>query len=85
MTFDWYQVFNLDEFEATGLVSRELTLILQGIGSKTFLITHGDLTSLTVDDTMLSIGLTDDNPFVFNSRAVYVDQNRDVWFGILKP
>lgn len=83
MTFDWYKVINKAEFEATGLVSRELEVILDGVGAKTILVTKGNLLSITVDDVMLSVGLKDVNPFVFEDRAVYLDPSEDVWYGIL--
>lgn len=82
MTIDWYKIVNKEEFEATGLVSRELDLVLPGIGLKTFLITVGNFFSLTVDDVMLSVGVTSDNPFMFQDRAIALDENGDVWWGI---
>ncbi len=85
MIFDWYKVINKPEFEATGLVSRELTIVLEGIGAKTVLVTVGNYFSLTVDDVMLSIGigLETANPFVFQERAIYLDDAGDVWYGVL--
>ncbi len=84
MIFDWYKVINKTDFEATELVSQEVTLILEDIGSKDFLITKGNLVSITVDDTMLSLGLKADNPFVFNDRAIYLDPaTQDIYYGVL--
>jgi hypothetical protein len=83
MIFDWYKVINRAEFVATGLVSREVSVILEGVGAKTILVTIGNLFSITVDEVILSIGVTSANPFVFQDRAVYVDANDDVWYGIL--
>lgn len=86
MIFNWYKVINRAEFLATGLVSREVEVILEGIGLKTILVTVGNLFSITVDEVMLSIDLLEDaNPFVFDERAVYVDANDDVWYGVLVP
>ena len=81
MTYNWYKIFNKAEFEATGLVSREVQLALEGIGIATFLITQGNLLSLTYNGVMLSIGVTDANPFAFDSNAIYLDANDDVWWG----
>lgn len=80
--FDWYRIINKTEFEATGLVSRDLSIILEGVGAKACLVTVGNLFSITIDDVMLSIGVNEDNPFVFSDRAVYIDSNNDVWYGI---
>lgn len=82
MTFDWYKVINRAEFLATGLVSRELDVFLEGVGAKTVLVTVGNYFSITIDEVMLSVGMTEDSPFVFQDRAVYVDANEDVWYGI---
>ncbi len=82
MSFNWYKIFNRAEFLATGLVSREVGLALDGVGLATFLITQGNLLSLTYNGIMLSIGVTDANPFVFEGNAIYVDANDDVWWGI---
>lgn len=82
MIFDWYKIINRAEFAATGLVSRELSLVLEGVGQASILVTKGILYSIVYDGVMLSIGLTDSNPFVFEGYAVYLDSNDDVWLGI---
>ena len=85
MVFDWYKIFNNAAFLATGLVSRTYTVDLQGIGQKEILATRGNLTSIVYDDVMLSINLNSKNPFIFENRAVYMDESNDVWLGILVP
>jgi hypothetical protein len=82
MIYDWYKVINKSEFEATGLVSREVNLILEGVGQRTVLVTIGNYFSITYNGVMLSIGMTDSNPFAFGGCAVYLDANDDVWLGI---
>lgn len=81
--YDWYKVFNLTEFEATGLVSQSLELVFDTLGVKTLLVTKGNLVSVTFDDVMLAIGLNSKSPFEFEDRAIYLDENDDVWVGIL--
>jgi hypothetical protein len=83
MNFDWYKVINRAEFLETGLVSRELELELEDRGSKTFLVTVGNYFSISFDEVMLSINMAEDNPFVFEDRAIYLDANDDVWVGFL--
>ena len=85
MIFNWYNIINLDDFIETGLVSRELDLILDGVGRSNIRVVHGNLYSIVYDGIMLSIGVTDDNPFIFEGHAVYLDSNRDVWLGIEVP
>lgn len=82
MIFDWYKLINKTEFEATGLVSRSLDIVLDGIGRVTVLVTVGNYFSITYDGVMLSIGITGENPFVFEGYAVYLDSNNDVWLGV---
>lgn len=82
MTFDWYKIINKTEFEATGLVSRKLDLFLEGIGQKTVLVTVGNYFSFTVDDVMLSLNMSGENPFIFEDRAIYIDENDDVFYGV---
>jgi hypothetical protein len=84
MIFDWYKVFNKTEFVATGLTSREITLDLSGIGSKTFLVTKGNLISVLIDDIYLSLDLNSKNPFIFGNMAIILDTpTQDVYVGYL--
>lgn len=80
--WDWYRLINKNDFDNTNLVSQELTLVLEGIGQKTFMLTHGRLFSITVDDTMLAAGMNGKNPFIFNNRALYIDLDNVVWYGV---
>lgn len=80
--YDWYKIFNLTEFLATGLVSKEYEYFLEGIGLKTALVTQGNYTSISIDDTFLSLNMNDKTPFKFNNRAIYKDENNDVYYGV---
>lgn len=83
MEFDWYLVGNKTEFEATGLVSQEKEMILEGVGLKTILFTKGNLVSITYEGVMLSLGLTEDLPFIFDGHAVdYDEATGDIYLGI---
>ncbi len=82
MIFDWYKIFNLDEFEATDLTSKNYEVVLEGLDVRNVLVTKGVGVNVTFDDVFLKIGLNDANPFIFESRAVYLDSNNDVWVGI---
>lgn len=83
MIYDWYKIFNLTDFLATGLVSRTYKYYLEGVGLKDVLITQGNFTGMTIDDTFLCLDLNDKMPFEFNDKAIYKDENNDVWYGIL--
>lgn len=81
MIYKWYKIINKPEFEATGLVSRTVTLILEGIGLRSVLVTNGNFFSVTYEDTMLSLSADGHNPFEFNGLALYLDSAGDVWLG----
>ncbi len=80
--FDWYFIFNIDEFQALELVSKNYRLILTGIGPKDILVTQGNYTSILYENTFLPLNLNDNNPFEFDSHAIYIDENNNVWLGI---
>lgn len=82
MEFNWFLLFNKAEFLATGLVSRLLTVTLEGIGEKQILITKGNEVSITYEGVFLPINFTLKNPFVADERAVFEDDNGDVWLGV---
>ncbi len=85
MTFDWYQIFNLNEFLATGLVSRTYTFFLEGRGQKDILVTQGNETSIVYEDVILPVLFNSENPFVSEgdagSYAVFKDTDENVWLG----
>lgn len=75
-------MFNHDEFLEQEVPSIEVTVALTGIGLRDVLVTRGDYTSIVYDDTMLTIGLNDKNPFRYGEYAVWKDDNEDVWLGV---
>lgn len=80
--YDWYKIFNHDEFLALDLVSKAYTLNLEDIGRKTILVTRGNYTSIIYDGVILSLNMNDKNPFTFESKAIYIDANKDVFLGV---
>lgn len=82
MIYNWYRIFNLTEFLATGLVSRTYTLELEDLGIKDILATQGKTVSITYEGVMLSINLNGKNPFEFEGHAVYLSEDQDVYLGI---
>jgi len=83
MIYDWYKIFNLDEFNALGLVSKTYTLNLEDIGEQEILVTKGNLVSLEYNDVFLSLNLNGYNPFEMDGYACYIKENNDVYLGIL--
>lgn len=82
MIFDWYKILNRADFLESGLVSREVTLLLDGVGQAVVLVTRGNCVAITYNGIMLAVELLGDNPFTFDGHAVYVDSNDDIWLGI---
>lgn len=82
MEFNWYPLFNREFFEELGLVSRTLTVSLEGVGEKDILITKGNELSILYEGVFLPVGLKDENPFVKEGHAVYEDENGNIFLGI---
>ena len=82
MNYDWYLIFNKDEFEELDLVSKTYSLDLEGIGTKDVLVTWGEKLGITYEGIFLPLELNDENPFEFESHAVYIDEDNDVYLGI---
>lgn len=82
--YDWYRMVNKDDFESTGLVSRTLTVDLDGIGLKSILITKGNLLGITYEGVFLPVNLNGVNPFYFEGYGVYLRENGDVFLGIMQ-
>lgn len=82
MIFDWYKIINKADFLAAELVSKEIEVFLEGVGLRTIVVTKGNLISLVYNGKFLSLGVTEDNPFIFDGHAVYLDENNDIWLGI---
>ena len=80
--FDWYPLFSLPEFEASGLVSKTAEVILEGIGSKEILVTKGNTIRITYEGIFLPVNFESRNPFERDGVAVYVDDAELVWLGI---
>lgn len=82
MTYLWFKIFNLAEFEATGLVSKAYTLDLEGVGLKTVLVTKGNSVSMSYEGVFLPLEMSGENPFEFDSHAIFKDGSDDVYLGL---
>lgn len=80
--FNWFKIFNVLEFDATGLYSRSFTYNMPGVGQKTFLVTKGNVYGVTCDGVFLGVNMNDYNPNEMDGFAVYRDANNDVYWGI---
>lgn len=82
--FNWYRLFNQQEFLDLDLVSVEFDVALEGLGTKNVMIAKGIDVSIFVDGTFLTIGLNGKNPFRYKEYAVFLDDNEDVWLGVYR-
>lgn len=80
--YNWYKIFNLTEFEALDLVSKEYEVELEDVGLTSVLVTKGNLVSMIYDGVILSLNINDRNPFEFDGHACYIDASSDVYLGI---
>ena len=83
--YTWYYIFNAEAFTETALVSRTYTVTLDGIGKKDILVTQGHQLGLSYDGVFLPLELNGKNPFTFEDRAAYIDEDDNVWLGIAIP
>lgn len=79
--WDWYQLFNITDWLATGLISRNLSIFLEGRGQKSIIITQGNETAIQIDDVFLPFNFADQNPWVSGTYAVFVDESNNAWLG----
>lgn len=80
----FYPIFNLQEFEDSGLVSKDYNLDFTNIGNVDLLVTKGNLTSITYNGVIVSLDMNDKNPFEFDGYAIYLGNDGIVYFGINK-
>lgn len=81
-TYDWYKLVNRDEFLATGLVSKELTLDLEGIGEKQVVVFSGEGISIRYDDVYLICDFNGARLYEVEGYASYIDLTGQVWLGL---
>lgn len=80
--YDWYLIINGPFFESLGLVSRELDLLLEGIGAATVMVTKGKFVSIIYDGAILPVKLHDLNPFYADGYGVFITDQGDIYLGV---
>lgn len=82
MIYDWFKIFNLDEFLAEQITSREMIVLLEAIGRTSILISRGNLVSITYNEVYLPVNIPGQNPNTDSGYASYLDADNNVWLGI---
>lgn len=85
MNFYWYNIFNSNDFNNTGLVSRTLNFQMEGRGQESVLVTHGNTIAVLHTGTLLPLNFLGHNPFIRDGKAIYVDEENEVWIGFEVP
>lgn len=80
--FNWYRLINQQAFLDTNLTSYEVTVSLEDIGETSLMIVRGVGVSIVYDNEIYPVNLNGKNPFRFGLRAVNLDANGDIWFGV---
>lgn len=80
--WNWFKIFNYDEFLALELSSRNMVAVLKDVGTENILISRGNILSISFRGVYLPINLLDVNPNISEGYGSYIDSNRDVWLGI---
>jgi hypothetical protein len=82
--YQWYKIFNMTDFVATGLVQRSFVVNLEKRGVQTFVVSNGNTVSVYYADAFLPVAFLNRNPYVQGLYAVYKDPDNNVWFGFQK-
>lgn len=81
--YTWFNIFNLNDFDALNVPDYTFPIELQGRGEYVFRVCKGISYSVIVDGIFLTPGLNGRNGFNFQERSAYVDENRNLWVGFL--
>lgn len=82
MNWKWFKIFSMIEFVGTGLVYKDYQVELEGLGVYTIRALQGQRQNILFDSVFLTVNLNAKNPFTFEGRGVFVDENQDVWVGV---
>ena len=83
MTYEWFYIFNTDDFTELDLVSKVYQLDLEGRGLVDVLVTLGETFGITYEGVFLPLNLNGVNPFEFEDMACYVDADNNVFMGFV--
>ncbi len=83
-TLQWYPVYNLADFIEEDIASKEIELNLEGLGVKDIILFRGVNYSILYEGIFLTIGLNDKSPYIFENHAVLLDDDDQIWLGLLE-
>ena len=82
--YNWYKIFNIDEFLATNLGSKIYNVSLQGVGDAVFTVFLGNVVSVMYLDEFMPLDMYTPPLYEKDQYALYRDdENGDIYFGFL--
>lgn len=82
MIFDWYRVFNIEEFAELDPVQKTYRMNFEGIGEVAVRVMQGLGIGVIYGDVFLALDLDLGMPVVMDGIAAFVKENGDVYVGI---
>ncbi len=80
---NWFNIINYDDFTAEDLVSKKLEFDMGSLGVREILVTKGETVGILFDGVFISTFLNNTNPSAFSNLLVFVDDNDDIWLGVV--
>jgi len=82
--YSWFLIFNLNDFLATELVSKDYALNLETVGQSVFTAFQGNVVSIKYLDEFMPVNMYPEPMYEKLNYAVYRDdETGNVWFGFL--
>lgn len=82
--YNWFKIFNINEFLSLDLVSKSYALRLQGIGDSIFTAYQGNYVSVQYLDEFMPVDLYEPAQYEKGTYSIYRDDaTGDVYFGFL--
>jgi hypothetical protein len=82
MSYDWYFIFNSQDFNDLDLVSKTYTVFLSGRGQRDILVTKGNGLGILFEGVFMLLNFNDENPYSREGYAVYKDEDGNVFVGV---
>lgn len=80
--WQWWKVFNLDEFNAPDVPDRYLNVNLEGLGQTDIVIARGFNICICFLNYWLIPGLNNRNAFTADNKVgAYIDDDNNLWVG----
>lgn len=81
MKYLWFNIINLNDFDALEICDYSFSVYLEDKGEQTFRLLKGFNYSIAVDGQYLTPYLNGKNGFNKNKRSAYIDADRNLWVG----